>query len=121
MSLQDGIYLPPEDTFLPFYPASVFLGDGVVLTGKAAYQKVVGRDALFGGHDVLANVFWTMPKMPFIAIKSKLSLHGWLPLVCPDGLKVGRCLFQSKTETTDSGKKLNDTDLLHDRYLAKYR
>ena len=96
MSLQDGIYLPPEDTFLPFYPASVFLGDGVVLTGKAAYQK-------------------------FIAIKSKLSLHGWLPLVCPDGLKVGRCLFQSKTETTDSGKKLNDTDLLHDRYLAKYR
>ena len=118
MGLQDGIYLPPEDAFLPFYPTGTFLGNGVVLTGKASYQKAVRRDALFGGHDVLANVFWTMPEMPFIAIESKLRLHGWFPLVCPDSLKVGRSLFQSKTEASNSGKKLNDTDLLHDRHLV---
>ena len=73
------------------------------------------RDVFFGGHDVLTNVFWAMPEMPFVALESKLGTHGWFPLIRPDSLKAGGSLLQPKAKAADPGEKLNNTDLLHDR------
>ena len=82
--LDDLIDRPPEDTFFAFNALCACAGNRIVLTGKAAHQKVVRRHLIDNSGDVCVHTVGIFAKVLAVALISPLTSLAGFPLVCPN-------------------------------------
>lgn len=132
VGLKDSMNLPPQDALLALDAMCLIerLRYGVVLTRKATNQEIMSRN-LLGGHASNVAVtggrlVWGDAEVSYVAFPCVLRGGTRLPLVRPDhfpgstlaivpggrvkGGSVGLgYTLKTQPETSDAGKKLNDT------------
>ena len=82
--LDDLIDRPPEHAFLALDALCTCAGNGIVLTGKTAHQKVVRRHLVDDSGDVCVHAVGIFAKVLAVALISPLTSLAGFPLVCPN-------------------------------------